>query len=166
MIAALCTRIDWDALATVWRLLGDAMSPLVAPVTAIIAVYIAFQQYRVNRTRVRVELYDRRVSVLRAARALIHANIRAGTADGDALSEYVKAVSEADFLFPNRKVSRYLDELYKKSLRMWTIDQELKGLPVGEKRNERVEEHAGLLMWANEQQAAVAGKFQRYLRVR
>jgi hypothetical protein len=143
----------------------DVLSAAVAPVTACIVAYVAYQQWQINRTRLRLELYERRVAVLRAAKEFLSAITVAGAVKGEAMSNYVRAVAEADFLF-DKRLRRHLDEIYKKSVRMLTLDLELGDMPVGPDRTARVKEAVDLLKWMTEQGGVLNEEFKRYLTVR
>jgi hypothetical protein len=143
----------------------DVLSAAVAPVTACIAAYIAYQQWLINRTKLRLDLYDRRVTVLRAVKEFLSAIAVAGAVKGEALSNYVRAVAEADFLF-DKRLRTYLDEIYKKSVRMLTLKMELGDMPFGPDRTARVKEEMDLLKWMAEQGGALNEEFKRYLSIR
>ena len=63
--------------AGVWQFLGDinprtvvdVLSALLTPTIAVIATYVAYQQWRVNKTRLDLDLYDRRLAIYKAVDA-------------------------------------------------------------------------------------------------
>lgn len=154
-------RGGWIAHLRPWV---EVLSAAAAPVAALIGAYVAYQQWRTNRQRLRIELYDRRVAVFRGVREQVFAIGRLGRVGPDVLPEIVKACAEADFLFDPRLVT-YLDQIYKRAIRMWALHAELEGLPAGEPRSKIVHEHAELEKWMAEQPTEMSGRFRKYLRV-
>ena len=71
----------------------ELLSAAIAPVTACIAVLVAYQQWRTNRDRLRVELYDRRVTVLKAVRQYLSEVTALGRVPDNGLSDLVRGVS-------------------------------------------------------------------------
>jgi hypothetical protein len=142
----------------------EVLSAATAPVTAAIATYIAYQQWRTNRQRLRLELYDRRAAVLRAVREHLSRIQQNAHVEGDSLAAFVKAAAEADFLF-DRPLVQYLDEIYKKSIHMCSLHEQLEGIPVGPERNKVVKEHWDLILWMSGQLPILIDRFRKYLRV-
>jgi hypothetical protein len=72
----------------------------VAPITAAVVAYIAYQQWRLNKHREERESRAARLSVYRRVRAmLMHVEFTGVVRDDDYI-EFCEAVAEADFLFP------------------------------------------------------------------
>lgn len=59
----------------------DLIAACLTPLIAIIATYIAYQQYRANRLKNRHDLYDRRLAVYNAVAEFLAHAMREGTAD-------------------------------------------------------------------------------------
>ena len=66
----------------------------------------------------------------------------------------------------DKRLRRHLDEIYKKSVRMLTLDIELGDMPVGPDRTARVKEAVDRLKWMTEQGGVLNEEFKRYLTVR
>ncbi len=88
---------------------------LLTPTIAAIAVYIAYQQHVTARQRLRLDLYERRLSVYKQLMILLTAILREADVSRDDLSEFVAGTSEAAFLFDD-DVGNYLEEIYKKAV--------------------------------------------------
>jgi hypothetical protein len=155
-----------DFVVSAWGTLGDLLSPLVVPITAGITTYVAYQQWVTNRNRLRIELYDRRAAVLRASREFISSIMGPARVDGEALAAFVRGVAEADFLF-DRDLVRHLDEIYKKAVRMLTLQLERQETARGvcAQSSSFAEEYAQLLAWMQSQHSVLNDKFKKYLRV-
>lgn len=83
---------------------------LLTPVIGIIATYIAWQQWRTNQNKLRLDRYERRLQVYKEVVRFISVGIRDANYDNNELMTFRPKVSEADFLF-GEEVPKYIDEL-------------------------------------------------------
>lgn len=96
----------------------DIAKALLTPIIAIIAVYIAWQQWKTNQQKLNLERYDRRLHVYEEIRKILSIILRDAKANTDDLLKFRTSVSEADFLF-GPEISEYIDEIYKHGLSLW-----------------------------------------------
>lgn len=85
----------------------DTLQSLLTPVIAAIAVLIAYEQWRTNALKVRIDLFDRRMEVYEAATVLIWKAITAAKLDSAELNEFRAGTAKAAFLF-DQEVTDYL----------------------------------------------------------
>lgn len=79
------------------------ISKLFIPLIALTAVYIAWQQLQANKTKVRLELYDKRFNIYNDVISVLDDILT--TSDGvseENFRRFFKAVNEAEFLLPDR----------------------------------------------------------------
>lgn len=95
----------------------DTMSALLVPLIAIIGIYIAYQQYRINRQRLRHETYERRLAVYKAVQRYLSEILRDCKTSYDRALQFNSEASEATFLF-DQSVQQKIDEIYLKSIDM------------------------------------------------
>jgi hypothetical protein len=84
---------------------------------AVIAVYIAWQQWRVNVRKSEFDRYERRLRVYQAVIAFlscVHGNFKPEISD---LDKFSSATAEADFLF-KPEISAYLLEIVNRGLKL------------------------------------------------
>ena|SRR5437588_2243177 len=93
----------------------DIFSALLTPTIALVTTYIAIQQYRNNRAKLRHELYDRRVAVYNAVGNFLITRINSIEGGGDAFLKFLIAKHESCFLFGNDVVD-YLKEIERKEM--------------------------------------------------
>ena len=106
--------------AGVWQFLGgitprtvvDVLSALLTPTIAVIATYVAYQQWRVNKTRLDLDLYDRRLTIYKAVDAFYGDVGTQGTAKYPMVFQLRYATAEAPFLFPT-EIEKHLKEISK-----------------------------------------------------
>lgn len=134
----------------------EVLSALLIPAIALIALYIAYQQYKINKQRLRHETYERRLYVYKVVQKFLSEIIREGKTTYERCDEFYSEASEAAFLFDD-SVQNKIDEIYKKAVQMVHLDQKMypldgsTGLPVGEERSRIAEEESGLLLWLTDQ---------------
>ena len=123
---------------------------ILSALIAAIAIYIAYQQWSTNKLRLKHELYDRRFKVYKAVQihlshVLTHAKI-----GGEETAALANAMQDARFLM-NEKMHNYIHEIYIKSIKMRSKQEQYKDLPVGDERSKLVEEEHENLGWLTDQ---------------
>ena len=136
---------------------------LLTVLVAIFAVYIAYQQFRLQRERIKLDLFEKRFQVFAASRKLLSIILIDASLDLKDLFEYRGAVAEATFLF-GEDITGYLEEIDKKALRMHSLHEKLNGIPPGEERSKIVEEKHEALRWLTDQLPELKRRFAPYLK--
>jgi hypothetical protein len=95
---------------------------LLTPVIAVVATYIAWQQWKTNRQKLVLDQYDRRLSVYEEVRKILSIILRDARASYADLLKFRTAVSEADFLF-GPEISAYIEEVYQRGVQLefWSL---------------------------------------------
>jgi hypothetical protein len=150
------------------------LSALLTPINAIMLVYIAYEQYRINKERLKLEdrrfkheLYERRLAVFRGLMEYMAAVERDACVRGPDLANLSRVTAEKEFLF-DANLCDWLEELYRKSVRMWTNATRLdnkQSPPTGLERDRMIEENAKLHEWLREQFAVARNKFAKDLKL-
>lgn len=143
------------------------MAALLTPFLAILATYIAYQQFRTNRLKVRSDLYDRRFRHYEGlAELLAHIGAHADVGDEE-LRAFSQKTRESYFLF-GEEVPKYLKTVYERAVELRTQSQLLHrtNLPVGPERTKLAEDRAKLLKWFSSQFEVSRKTFSRYLSLR
>lgn len=134
----------------------DTLSALLTPTIALIALYIAYQQHKINQQRLRHETYKRRLKVYKAVQAHLSVVLRAGKTSYQECTLFYSEASEAAFLF-DKSVMDKIDEIYSKSIDMVGLYEKLypsdgsPGLPVGEDRSKVSQQNSELIEWHDAQ---------------
>jgi len=130
----------------------DTLSALLTPTIALIALYIAYQQHKINQQRLRHETYERRLKVYKAVQAHLSIILGAGKTSYQECTLFYSEASEAAFLF-DKSVMDKIDKIYSKSIEMVGLHEKLypsdgsPGLPIGEERSKVAQENGELLKW-------------------
>jgi hypothetical protein len=90
---------------TLMQQLVALFSAALTPLIAIVATYIAYQQYQTNRIRLRLDTYDRRLEMYASIKRILSVIVSATNASIEELLKFRSECAEADFLF-GKKISQ------------------------------------------------------------
>jgi hypothetical protein len=128
------------------------LNALLTPLIAVIAAYIAWQQYLTNHNSLRNQLYERRHAVFKAFMSYLADIIREGKTNYQRTGQFYAEASEAEFLFSDA-IPKHMEELYSKGIDLVSLHEKIypsdgsPGLPVGEERGKVVKETGDLIKW-------------------
>jgi len=142
--------------------IAEISKALFTPLIGILATYIAWQQWKTNQQKLNLERYERRLRVYEEVRKILSIIARDAKVSTDDLLKFRTSVSEADFLFAP-EIPVYIDELYKRGLKLWYWNQEYREKPDGYDHKKVVDEMNKELTWLIEQFAPAKEKFKKYL---
>jgi hypothetical protein len=148
--------------------IAAASQALLTPVIAIVATYIAWQQWQTNKRKLVLDRYDRRLRVYEEVRKILSIITRKADVDVDEMMRFRTSVSEADFLF-GPEIPEYLDQIYKQGLDLWRWCREYRDYtqekPVGYDHEKVVAGKHAALEWLVHQFDPAKEKFKKYLDV-
>jgi hypothetical protein len=130
----------------------EIFNALLTPLIAVLAAYIAWQQYRVNHHSLRNQLYERRYAVFKAFMSYLADIMREGKTNYQRIGQFYAEASEAEFLF-SESISKKMEELYSKGVDLVALHERMypsdgsPGLPVGDERSKVAKEAGELLNW-------------------
>src|SRR5258708_2582438 len=108
----------WQALMTIdYRYGVEVFSALLTPIIAIVAAYVAWQQWRIKQTELNLALYERRLAVYKAVDSFYGEVGVAGTAKYPMVLKLRLETAETPFLF-RTEIETHLDEIYQKGIRI------------------------------------------------
>src|SRR2546423_6552748 len=142
------------------------LSALLTPVIAVVTTYIAVQQYRTNRLKFKLELFEKRYAIYQGVKNFILSAVREANLSNDDFFKLNEETQDAFFLFDER-VDKYIDELRSKGARLRYLNERLSDqrLPIGEERSKLAEEDAELNTWFGNQLLESKQVLKKYLRV-
>lgn len=142
--------------------------PIFGLVIAGASVYIAWQQKRIADVRLRHELYDRRLKVYEAAKALLVAHLINGKLSEDDYIAYRRGTADVVFLL-DAGVIEYLGELQKQAERLIRLPAELAAIrddmAKEAKYDKLVDEFAEIETWLTQQFDVLIAKFKPAMRL-
>src|SRR6266446_3610836 len=137
-----------------WQKVVPILAAMLTPVIALLATYIAWQQYKTYRDQFRLNLFERRLKVFDSTGKLIGVVLRTARVQQPDLSEFLWETKESAFLFGS-DILAYLDELYGKATDIYGLENAVDQ----QQQNQRKE----TLKWFSGQGDAIKKKFGKYL---
>ena len=141
---------------------------LLTPLIAIIATYIAWQQWKANELKLRLERYERRLRIYQEVIKMTSLIMRNADAKVEELMTFRANTAEADFLF-GPEIPKYIQELFSRGLKLKTANAQYRHAgqekPPGYDHNKVVEEVHAELRWLTEQFNPAKEQFAKYLNV-
>lgn len=142
------------------------LAALLTPIVAVLGSFIAYRQWRLAQNKLKLELFDRRLSVYDATRALLASIMSSGKTKDEEVFKFMVATREAKWLL-NDSIAEYLDkQLYHKVIDLQTLASELEGVGVGEERTQNVHAQANIKKWLMAQFGVLDEKFTPFLQLR
>lgn len=147
--------------------LTTSLSAMLTPTITVAAAGIAYQQWKVARTKLMLDLFKPRLQVYSAARtviALILINARLETKEELA---FLNGISDVKWLF-NDDIASYLDgEFRQRMYQFGTMRKELDALPPeSPERNANSTEFLATMRWFQKQYGVLDKKFEPFLRLK
>ncbi len=151
-----------------WQTLVSVFSALLTPLIAIIATYIAWQQWKANELKLRLERYEKRLRIYQELIRMLSLIMREADAKLEDLMTFRANTAEADFLF-GPEIPKYLGEVFSRSLKLRTANIQYRHArqeePPGYAHAKVVAESHEQLVWLTEQFSPAKEKFAKYLNV-
>lgn len=148
--------------------IAEFSKALLTPVIAIVATYIAWQQWKTNQLKLHLDRYDRRLKVYEEVRQILSIIVRDAKVSHDDLLKFKRAVSEADFLF-GPEIPAYIEEIYQRGLKLqyWSGEYRdyTQSIPEGYDHQKVCNGKHAELKWLSAQFEPAHQNFKRYLNV-
>ncbi len=143
----------------------EILSALLTPIMAIVTVYIAYQQYNLNKMATRKDLLDRRLVVFKNTMSFLSLIMQDGKPNRESTYKFLRETADSFYLF-KPEIRSCLDEIYNKSRRLEYIEKKLDGQITGDEKREKLsKEQDELFVWFSAQFGIVENIFKPYLSV-
>ncbi len=145
---------------------AEVSKALLTPLIAVLATYIAWQQWKTNQHKWVLDRYDRRLRVYEEVRTILSIIVRDGKASYEDLLKFRTSVFDADFLF-GPEIMEYIDEIYKRGVKLqnWSGEyrDDTQPKPEGYDNRKIVDGKQSELTWLDKQFEPAKQKFKKYL---
>jgi len=141
------------------------LSALLTPIVAVLGSFIAYRQWRLAQNKLKFDLFDRRLSIHKAASEFLVSIATSGTIKNEEFYKFMASTSETKWLI-NESVARYFTEdIFDKVLDFQRIEAELVGMPACETRTIAVNAKVEIRKWLLAQHKVLDEKFSEYLQL-
>ena len=144
----------------------QVLQGLLTPVIGVIALYIAWQQWKGNKLKLVLDRYDRRLEVYKNVVAFLRRVQRDFKLEVSDIQKFITDTAEADFLF-EPEIAEYLDEMYKRAWTLWCATKEYRDftqpVPPGYDHQKIVADMHEQELWFTNQFVTAKQKFKSYL---
>ena len=134
-------------------------------VIALFLAYIAWQQWRTARNRLKFDTFQKRFAVYEAAKNLIYDALVGTHLTNEQLNIFQRDTSGAIFLLSS-DISGYLEELFKNALELSQLWSQITDSPPAEERAIIAERQREIRLWFEEQREEIDRKFSRWLKLK
>lgn len=142
----------------------DVLSALLTPTIAILGSFIAWQQWRINRLRLKHELFDRRYQQFEATRDFLGTIMTRGHVHREEELKWIQATRGSRFLF-DRRMATYFEEVFKKSTDLQALTAVFEGLG-GDESSRNFDRQQAIKGWFMEELRNLERRFSPYLQLR
>ena len=104
---------------------GLALSGLLTPALAIFGGYIGWRQHQTARTKLRLELFEKRYAVYTIIAHCLAEALQQGDADPKLQLEFLRGTKETLFLF-DPEISSFTDLAYKRLVKLHHHEEQIK----------------------------------------
>ena len=154
--------MEMNTLLCIMTTLFPYLAPSATLIVGLSVAFIAWQQWRVARNKLRMDLFDRRYKVYEATRQFLSVILRDATFKDSDLFTFYAGISDSEFLFRSDVVD-YLTQMRKRAIEMQLHQKLCEPLPLGDERPRHVQAAHDQLLWLDEQLTAMSKTFAPYL---
>ncbi|WP_321927586.1 hypothetical protein [Paraburkholderia guartelaensis] len=148
-----------------WLTVVQVGAAALSPVIAVVGGWIAWQQVRINRNKLKLDRFDRRFEIYEAAMSFVASIVTHGSVREEWRGEFQLKSRGALFLV-SKEIDQYVEELLKMSNRLVYLTIQLQTpLLTDAKREELGSELTNVHAWFHDQWKIIPEKFAPYLAV-
>jgi len=143
------------------------LSALLTPVIALTTTYIAVQQWRLEREKWRLAVYDKRFETYRAVVEFISLIRAAGDCTEEERIKFLQTASRNYFLF-EADIQSYIEEIYKQSVEKSYLEKMILNAPgdsLAAYRGQLAQKAADISRWFGAQFDIAKTRFGAYLKI-
>jgi hypothetical protein len=142
----------------------DILTALITPTVAIAGVAIAILQWKLSKIRYKHELFDKRWQQFSAIRDFMGKARTRGKVTQNDDYEFIVSTRGCEFLFDN-DVKLFVEEVFKKSGYLNSLNEELEGLTESEDRKRNVSNQRVTKDWFETQINDLGVRFKKFLKL-
>lgn len=143
----------------------ELLSAMLTPIIGLLAAYIAYQQYLVNKRKMALDLYDRRMIMYKNIGDYYSKILTSRRTNMDDLLAFYRDCSESHFLF-DKEIPKYIETIWEKCHFLAELSSkyyENEPLDEGETRGQILKHKGGVCKWIHDEKISLHEKFAAYL---
>jgi hypothetical protein len=133
---------------------------IITSIVGIFGCYIAYNQYRTNKDKLRLDLFGKRLEAYENLQKYFNLIYQRNLIDEEALNILAEARYKSIFLFGD-DIATYLDEVLEKALKLLNLQTSLQSITEGEQRKKLFDEKTEIVKW-HEEQRELKSSIKRY----
>lgn len=133
------------------------------PTIAIIALYIAWQQWRTNRARTKIELFEKRIELYQQIADFMGSVLTTPTVEQDKESLFLTNTRTALFLFDSH-VTSFVNDIFDKAGRLHCLQTMEKTLK-GDKLDANLKHQDEIKHWFKQELKNLPQRFSKFLSI-
>jgi len=141
----------------------EILSALLTPTIAILGIYIAYQQWRTNRNRLKLELFNKRYEIFTNIKKFIANILSSGLVAQGADIQFLKDTKSVAFLFDDN-IANLTNEMYKMANKLHALEKTQK-VGIGEKLEKNLDKQDEIKDWFLQQLNNIDNVFKKYLKI-
>lgn len=148
-----------------WTTIVQASAAALPPIIAVVGGWIAWQQVRINRNKLKLDRFDKRFAVHEAAMAFVANVCTSGNASIEAMNEFLAKTRGSRFLL-NKEIADYLRETHNKAGQLRSITLGMQALALSEESRQKYSDKwLELTEWFQAQLDVIPEMFAPFLSV-
>jgi hypothetical protein len=144
----------------------DYLSALLTPTIAILGSLIAFQQWLINRKRLKHELFDRRYQQFCVVRDFLGSIITYGTAKKDEQLKYLSGTRGMRFIFDKDLADSVEKTIWNPAVMLDCLNSELECAPDEEERAKNAKRQSEIFQGLKKELNVLEDTFSKYLQLK
>ncbi len=145
------------------ELIIEISKALLTPLIAIIAAYVAWQQLKTNRRKLKLDLFDRRYVVVEKIGEFIGSIVTSGTVREGKETQFLVDTKSVTYLF-YAEISDFVSEAHRQAVALHALEAQFTGL-TGNDRASNLESQKEIKEWFIKSLTGLPTLFSRYLKL-
>ena len=141
---------------------GFDLLKVLLTMNALVLTYIVYNQFRVTRNKLRLDLFEKRFAVFESTGKFIAKMVHETRPTLEDVFDYRESLREAEFLF-EQDITEYLKAIDDKALLLWRIGEEMKGICDDVELKKVASAKEQTLLWLINQSRELPARLSPYL---
>ncbi len=138
------------------------VSGFLTPLIAILAVYIAYQQYYINKQKLKLDLYEKRYRIFDETKKILLKINQEAKIDTIELRDFMFSTNDRIFLF-EPEINQFIMDIKEKAIALNSSEANLRAQFSSDERAEQAAKNSMLTKWFSFEYENIEKRFLKYL---